>query len=361
MIKEAAHSFPTYYFKKDYDQKKMISFLDQTLQEVLDSLFQNPYLKEILSTTCILYGVSPKDASFGFHSIVQDSYIISAKGFRYGGERLAQRFVKKIESEGGQFFFNHKITNIIAKDKEIKEVHCQNGAVFSAQKVISGIHPKLLFSMISGEGPKKSFQKRLDQIKESNSFFAAFLSLKKNPGLSPKKNYYFHRSFDYMEPSLDDAQTFFPLFLTSSDRAYNNNGQLPVLLTAKCSFMGFKEFQNNKKSIEYKSLKEKIFGLVLPHIEEQFPGFTQSIDRYSLSSPLTNQKYIPSPNGSAYGIYHDQFSTGARGLGPRTHFHNLFLTGQNTLFPGLLGGSISAIKSAGQIIGTKDILSELSH
>ncbi|MEC7183351.1 MAG: hypothetical protein VXW15_11600, partial [Bdellovibrionota bacterium] len=84
-------------------------------------------------------------------------------------------------------------------------------------------------------------------------------------------------------------------------------------------------------------------------------------DKYCLSSPLTNQKYIPSPNGGAYGIYHDQFSTGARGLGPRTHFHNLILTGQNTLFPGLLGGSISAIKSAGQIIGTKDILKELSH
>ena len=361
MIKEAAHSFPTYYYKKDYDQKKMLSFLDQTVQEVLDSLFKNNSLKNILSTTCILYGVSPVDASFGFHSIVQDSYIISAKGFRYGGERLAQRFVKKIENEGGRFFLNHTITDLVARDKEIKEVHCHNGAVFTADKIIAGIHPKLLFSMIKGEGLRKSFQKRLDQIQESNSFLGAFLSLKENPGISPKKNYYFHRGFNYEEPTLDDPKSLFPFFLTSSDRAYKNNGKFPVLLTAKCSYKGFKEFQSNKKSNDYKDLKEKVFQMVLPYIEEQFPGFTKSIDKYCLSSPLTNQKYIPSPNGSAYGIYHDQFSTGARGLGPRTHFHNLILTGQNTLFPGLLGGSISAIKSAGQIIGTKDILKELSH
>ena len=113
--------------------------------------------------------------------------MISAKGFRFGGERLAQRFVKKIKEEGGEFFFNHQITDLVAENKEIKEVHCQNGAVFTAEKIISGIHPKNLFSMVKGESLRKSFQKRLDQIQESNAFLGAFLSLKTNPGIAPKK------------------------------------------------------------------------------------------------------------------------------------------------------------------------------
>ncbi|MDC0254225.1 NAD(P)/FAD-dependent oxidoreductase [Bacteriovoracales bacterium] len=358
MVEKAAHSFPTYYFKKDYDQQKMLEYIDKTVEEVVENLFKSPKLKEILYSNSILYGVAPKDASFGFHSIVQDSYIISSKGFRFGGERLARRFVQKIEEAGGEFFFNHKVQELVIENKEITKVICQNGEIFQAKKVISGIHPKLLFDMISKNDVRKSFQKRLDQIKESNSFFGACIVLKENPGLSPLKNYYFHSSSDFDDPEEKKKQKCFPFFLTSSQRDYKE-GKFPVLITSNCAFSEFNAL--DKKSQDYKDLKEKYFKEVLEAIEKRIPGFIESIDRYTLSSPLTNQRYVPSPTGSSYGIYHDTSCTGARGLGPRTHFHNLILTGQNTLFPGLLGGSISAIKSAGQIIGTKDILKQLSE
>jgi all-trans-retinol 13,14-reductase len=361
MIKEAAHSFPTYYFKTKYDQHKMIGFIEKTVEEVVNSLFSDPKIKDILYSTCILYGVLPQEASFGFHSIVQDSYIISSKGFKYGGEKLAQRFVKKIKESGGEFFFNHKVKEIKIEGQEVSQVICQNGEIFKAKKIISGIHPKLLFNMIPSSDIRKSFKKRLDNIEESNGFFGAFLTLKKNPGLSPLRNYYFHRDLEFKNLKKDDEHKIFPFFMTSSQRNYKGEGPFPVLITTNSILPEFTPFSKNKRCEEYKKTKEQYFQLALKFIEEKFPGFIENIDKVSLSSPLTNQHFNPSPTGSAYGIYHDTTCTGARGLGPRTHFNNLILTGQNTLFPGLLGASISAIKSVGHIVGTKEIIKKLSE
>ena len=52
-------------------------------------------------------------------------------------------------------------------------------------------------------------------------------------------------------------------------------------------------------------------------------------------------------------------NTGARALGPRTKVLNLLLTGQNCLFPGLLGAATSALRTSGHIIGIKPVLEQL--
>jgi hypothetical protein len=52
-------------------------------------------------------------------------------------------------------------------------------------------------------------------------------------------------------------------------------------------------------------------------------------------------------------------TTGPRALGPRTRVRNLLLTGQNYLFPGLLGAAVSALRTSGHMVGIKAVLREL--
>jgi len=40
---------------------------------------------------------------------------------------------------------------------------------------------------------------------------------------------------------------------------------------------------------------------------------------------------------------------------------NLLLTGQNCLFPGLMGAAVSALRTCGHIVGMKPLLSELKN
>ena len=81
--------------------------------------------------------------------------------------------------------------------------------------------------------------------------------------------------------------------------------------------------------------------------------------KYVTSTPLSNLHFNGSEDGSPYGIYHSIQNTGPRAMGPRTRLLNLLLTGQNSLFPGLLGAATAGLRTSGHILGIKPMLSEL--
>ncbi|MCX6112018.1 MAG: hypothetical protein NTY22_01860 [Proteobacteria bacterium] len=121
----------------------------------------------------------------------------------------------------------------------------------------------------------------------------------------------------------------------------------------------WRDSSHGKRPKEYiDHMKNKAENL-LNYIEKYKPGFKSSVKHYATAGPLTNIHYNNSVEGSTFGIYHSIKQTGVRAIGPRTHINNLFLTGQNTLFPGVLGAAISGLHAAGYIIGMKNILKEL--
>ncbi len=362
-IKTSAESFPTYYFKSNYDQSEMLSFLEISLSEVFSELNILGELREILEAPCILHGVSAKDVSFGIHSILIDSIFVSAHGFKHGGEKLAKRFSKKIEELGGKIITRKKVTQVEIDSKKIAKVICEDGEEFYADKYIAGIHPKLIFGMIGDQNLRPSFTKRLGKMKESSPFVGAYVVLDQQKYFKPRSNYYI-----FPEGTSDkyDANSInlkkLSIFIATPKREFDGAGKYPLSIHASCPndfFQKWGSLYPIENKSDYLKAKEKIFEQIFIEIEKRYKGFTSSIVSINLSSPLTNQHYNPSPNGSAYGIYHDFSCTGARALGPRTHIENLFLTGQNTLFPGLLGASVSGLRTAGHFIGIKRILSAL--
>ena len=115
----------------------------------------------------------------------------------------------------------------------------------------------------------------------------------------------------------------------------------------------------NKRPQDYKNQKKELAEKFLNFMEKKYPHHCPKLTKYETSSSLTNIHYNGSIFGSSYGIYHNIKNTGARALGPRTHFKNLLLPGQSTLFPGLLASAISGLRTAGHILGTKAIIKEL--
>ncbi len=364
-VSESAHCFPTYYFKTEIDQKLVMKHLNISLSEVFDELEIEGRLREVLEAPCLLHGVSPKDVSFGVHSIMTDSLIVSAHGFKNGGKQLVKRFTDKIVELGGEILLRKKVTSIERDGKRIKAVTCESGESFESDLFISGIHPKLIFEMIGHENLRKSFSSRLTKIRESDPFVGAYLLLKDSVGINAKSNYYFYPKGTQSVFGVELGQKRGPfVFMSSPLRTYNGEGELPLSLHAPCQsdeFKRFEKLEKRSKDEEYLKLKEELFKPLIETIEEEFPGFKKSIVSICYSSPLTNQFYNPSPNGSAYGIYHDSTCTGVKSLGPRTHFENLYLTGQNTLFPGLLGASVSGLRTSGHIVGIKSILNQLKN
>jgi len=363
LVEQAAHSFPTYYFKREYNEQKMLGYLEVTLEQVLNDLSIQGRLRKILEAPCILHGVSPKEISFGIHSILIDSITISAHGFKNGGQALAQRFVDKIIERGGEIKLSHKVTEIRLKESFITEVVCENGAEFSGDEYISGIHPKILFEMIGLEKLRTSFRHRLQKIPESCPFVGAYLTLKNNLTLNPHSNYFFiPEQLLYKEQEVTLENQFG--FMATSDRSYSGNSKFPLAIHASCPPHYFEKWKSITSKItekEYIKAKENIFTPLLKKIDQKIEGFSHSIVDICYSSTLTNSRFNPSPNGSAYGFYHDRSVTGARSLGPKTQFSNLYLTGQNTLFPGILGASVSGLRTCSYFTGMSTILKRIEY
>lgn len=361
-VHESAQSFPTFYFKSSFDQGSVLKNLELTLGEVLSEYDFSSKLKEILIAPCILHGVAADEVSFGIHSILIDSLIVSSHGFQKGAKVLAKKFVDKIEDLGGEVLLKTKVVDIKVSDDKVNKIIASDGREFISDFFIAGIHPKLIFNMIGAEKLKKSYRTRLNKIKESKPFIGAYLLLKSNPGIDPLSNYYFYKVnaeevFKSEENDRGDA-----VFFTCPNRMFTGEGHFPLTIHASCSddtFAKWNRIGNEKLGNSYEKMKEEIWCSTFDLIEEHLPGFRDSIIKSEFSTPLTNKFFNPSVNGSAYGIYHDQSSTGVRSLGPRTHFKNLLLTGQNTLFPGILGAAISGLRTSGHFVGLKGILKEL--
>ena len=252
----------------------------------------------------------------------------------------------------------------------MRAVVTETGERFEADTFIAGIHPKAVFRLLTGETPiTPAFRQRLDAIEESVGIFGVYGVSSTPP---PCCGFEGKSRNDYFFASDDAGEIFRPMpatpidpavvFLTAPKRPVGASGPYPFSLHAAAPLVWFEAWKDSrlgKRPPEYSDRKLQFAERVFAGVERYHPGFRASVIRFATSTPLTALHYNGSEAGSAYGLYHSIGNTGARAIGPRTKIENLLLTGQNTVFPGLLGAAISALRTTGHLIGMKPVLAEL--
>jgi len=155
------------------------------------------------------------------------------------------------------------------------------------------------------------------------------------------------------------------IFLSVAERTANAGSlHIPVNIHALAPYEWFttwNESRYGRRPQDYKDQKDLIAAKIFAVIEQHRPGFTAGFEKYVTSTPLSHIHFNGSEQGSAYGIYHGMKQSGPRAIGPRTKILNLLLTGQNSLFPGLLGSAISGLRTAGHVVGIKHMLQDLKQ
>ncbi len=365
LIREAAMAFPTYNFRPEVDLAEMLPLLETSLLTVVEKLTQNRELQAVLYTYCALHGVVPKDLPFGMHAIVTDSLIRGPYGFQSSGNALANSFVERLKGLGGELFLRTTVLKLETSGDSVSKVITDRGE-FSADWVIGGIHPKSLFEMLSPNPLSPAFRSRVSQLEESMGLFGLYAVCKPELDLRPGRNYYFFASSDpdQMLPLAPEFDSPTAVFMSRSNRAEENPQTLSLNFHAAGPHAWFKEWESSfwkDRPEAYEQRKEAYAEKLLELVESRGLKVKSAMSDYLTSSTLTNQHYNPSPEGSAYGIYHSFQCTGLRALGPRTKVRNLLLTGQNTLFPGLLAAAIAGLRTAGNVLGMKPTLEKLQE
>jgi all-trans-retinol 13,14-reductase len=369
LTREAIQHFPTYEFNDEsVDVQSLVKVVEESLAHVVNRLTQNDRLKAVFYAYCSLHGVMPEDVPFGFHSIMTDSLIRGPYGFAKGGDGLAQKFVEIIKRNGGEVLTKTAVTQIETEGKLAKAFVTSDGSRIEAKWFISSAHPKITFELI--DNPQifsPAFRERVKNLKESLGIFGIYGLHSSQNDFHPLRNYYYFSSTDpkLMLGSKDPSQKPDAIFLCPSERKFQSEGTpFPMSIHSVAPFEWFSEFKDSrfgKRDPSYSERKSIYAEKVLERIEDFGIPMRERFSKFVSSSPLTNLHFNGSVEGSSYGIYHSIQNIGPRAIGPRTHVANLLLTGQSTLFPGILGAAISGLRTAGHIIGIKAILKELKE
>jgi len=366
LTREAISHFPTYTYSDKPEIEMSLRFLQMSLAQVVEELTQNRELQSAFYAYCSLHGVFPQHVSFGLHSLMVDSLISGPFGFAQGGEALAERFVQKIESHGGQILCRKKVKQLVVKDKQIREVLTEDGDSFTADWVISGIHPKATWAML-GEGAPASqaFKDRMKGVEESIGIFGLYIVSKNSLELSPLRNYYFFdtsQPHDFLPPRTPSEKPGIVFACPANRMLEATSAQFPINFHAASPVEWFGDWKGSRighRPREYVDLKNAFSDQIIGLVDRYWPGFQANVEFRQSSSPLTNIFFNGSVDGSAFGIYHSIDNTGIRALGPRTKVLNLLLTGQNTLFPGLIAAASSGLRTSAHLLGMKPLVRDV--
>ena len=77
-------------------------------------------------------------------------------------------------------------------------------------------------------------------------------------------------------------------------------------------------------------------------------------------TPLTIRDYYGTPRGAMYGMHRSSSNPLQSSLSTRTRLTNLYLTGQDVNFHGLIGTSLTAILTAEAIVGHNTIVNKIN-
>ena len=124
------------------------------------------------------------------------------------------------------------------------------------------------------------------------------------------------------------------------------------------TFIDYKPFSEFDHGGDYHSeiylqYKDRISQKLLNSLEKVVPGIRTKIVQMELGTPMTNEYYINSTQGSVYGTEKNFRQIGPFAYNTKSEIENLYLCGASTLSHGVAGASYSGIQTASKILNCK--------
>jgi all-trans-retinol 13,14-reductase len=115
--------------------------------------------------------------------------------------------------------------------------------------------------------------------------------------------------------------------------------------------------ERNAAYLKFKKDKEE---QIIKRLETRYPDFRSCIKNVYSSTPLTYRDYIGTPEGSLYGIKKDFNNPIGTTINSKTRVPNLYLTGQNIIFHGILGATIGSFVTCFNFLNQIEIINKIN-
>lgn len=368
-LKDVLAAFPVYNVEPGLVNPVENRWMQITAREWIAGFVTDPLLRQVLAGTHMLYEGRAESTPAYVHAMTVASYIQSAWRMVDGGGQIARHLVDRLRKQGGEFRNYAEVTELREKDGKITAAVTREGEVFEAGIFVSGIHPFLLFDLIPEGVIRKGYTKRIKTLPNTLGTFTAHCIMKPKTLAYRNHNLYGFTGDDVWaapEYTPADWPRSFAAFFSrrAGDEAYTECANLMTLMRYEDvepwagSFRTYPHYSDSRGEA-YEQWKQNKTDRILDLAETRMPGFRDSVQSVYASTPLSYRDYLGTPQGSMYGILKDARSPYSSVFAPRTKVPNLYMTGQNLNLHGIVGVTISAVVTAGEILGNEFLMEQI--
>ncbi len=344
-----------------------------SLKRTLDDRISDPLLKAFLSVQCGDHGLPPSRTPFALHAAVTGHYLEGGYYPKGGGRAIPRAFVRALRKNKGQILLSASVEKIMMeknkKGWQAIGVRLADGTELRAKKIISNASPRITYEQLVGrEFLSNKLQRKLDQFTYTTAALVLYIATDLDlagMGLD-SGNYWYTPSHDieayYRQiqstniVDADESPGVFVGISSMKDPDSFRNGQHTIEAVSFISYDVFKQWrhtEHNNRPDDYYALKRKLTTSMLKTIEHIIPGISDHLIYCDLSTPLTNDHYVRSTNGSCYGTEKTLRQFGPFSFKGRSEINNLFLCGASTAAHGLSGATASGLGVASSLLSCR--------
>ena len=364
-IKHTIDTQNTYILKYTSNKSKGTGkYLSLNAWDHIKSITKNPELQQAFSALNFVYAGVKEKSPFYIHALINNHFISSSYRIVGSTGQIAIKLANEIKENGGEVLNRNEVSNLEIENNKVIAAISKDGTRYESDHFISDIHPASTMDLINEGDIKKSFRNRMKRKENTLSAFAVHIAVKSGVFKYINANYNYYKQEDVWYASYYSEKKWPEhYFLHCGIPKDGDNYSTCIGLLTHMKFEEvekWKDFPINKRGDEYKEFKNKKAQQLIDLVCETFPELKDNIISFNVSTPLTYTDYLGTPNGSMYGTLRDYKTPIGSYISPRSKIDNLLFTGQNLNLHGMLGVSLSAILTCGELIGTNDLLNEIN-
>ncbi len=328
-----------------------------SLDEVLNGLTDNRWLKAIFSGYSMCHGVNPPEISFANHSRICSGLYESVARVKDGGDAFIRAFQNAfteldIEIACGR----HIVACEDVRENNVGRFVLSTGEEITCDHCIFTIHPKEILNLLPREHLSKAFVDRISEFEPSPGFFSVFGVMETDrPEVADEPTMVSLFSTTDINQLLDPSYEGQPALVIMRNLAQGNAHRHQIVNAFEISFPDHvRQWQRSKtgdRPPEYLAYKNKRVEAIREQVAAVYPEHRERFKILDAASVLTFRDYLHSPDGSAYGI---KQKMGQINLFGKLPLRNVYAAGQSAVLPGIVGAMMSSFIICRSLIGKGD-------
>lgn len=342
--------------------RKINRYCELTTAEVVREFTDNEELAKVLTAQWGDFGGRPSTASFAIHATVLNSYLEAGAYYPLGGAgSISEHLLPTIIKSGSETRAGVTVKSLIFEDGVVTGVETESGEKLYAKHVVSSIGAReTVDRLLPTSHGHDEWVNEIRSIGPNICHYSMFLGFSGDveaAGMT-KSNHWLYPSgvVDAVWTDVPDATppgvfVSFPSFKDPShdpgpDQKYS--GEMMVW-SDWSTIEKWANIAPENRGDDYREFKVRIEQNLLGLFERYFPRLAKLMVFHEVATPLSTASITGHRMGSFYGLDVTPHRVTTDALRMKTPIEGLYLTGQDTLTPGIPGAFWAGFLCAGNI------------